>query len=158
MLIWQFARFNDLPIADWYVASAARIAVFVLEQNCPFQDLDGADDKSWHLLGWDSVGGEKQLAAYCRIVDAGVKFAAPSIGRVITTEHYRRGGFGKQLMVEACLRHDAIYPNLANRIGAQARLENFYAGFGFVTDSAPYMEDGIAHVEMQRAASVVTAK
>ncbi len=158
MLTWQFARFNQLNIADWYAASAARIAVFVLEQNCPFQDLDGADDKSWHLLGWDTSTGDKQLAAYCRLVDADIKFAVPSIGRVITTTNYRRGGFGKQLMQEACLRHDALTPNLPNRIGAQARLEKFYENFGFATDSAPYMEDGIVHVEMQRPARVVTAK
>lgn len=151
MLTWQFARFNDLPIVDWYQASAARIAVFVVEQQCQFQDLDNADFQSWHLLGWDYSAGEKKLAAYCRIVDAGIKFSTPSIGRVITTTHYRRGGFGKQLMHEACRRHDTLYPTLANRIGAQARLEKFYAAFGYVVDSAPYLEDGIDHVEMQRA-------
>lgn len=153
MIEWQFRRFNDLPIADWYQASRSRIDVFVLEQNCPFQDLDGADDKSWHLLGWDNTSSKKQLAAYCRIVDAGVKFVAPSIGRVITTEKYRGSGVGKLLMAEACKRHDALTPNLPNRIGAQARLEKFYNAFGFVTDSMPYIEDGIAHIEMQRAAT-----
>ena len=153
MLHWQFARFDDLPLRDWYQVSAARIDVFVMEQNCPFQDLDGVDFDSWHLLGWDvaSKGAEKKLAAYCRIVDAGVKFACPSIGRVITTSAYRLGGYGKELMREACARHDELYPGLPNRIGAQARLERFYQGFGFVTDSAPYIEDGIPHLEMQRS-------
>jgi ElaA protein len=151
MLKWQFMRFDDLPIRDWYAVSEARIDVFIMEQNCPFQDLDRADFQSWHLLGWDERTNEKRLAAYCRIVDAGVKFATPSIGRVITSRDYRRGGYGKQLMAEACKRHDALYPSLANRIGAQARLEAFYQGFGFVTDSAPYIEDGIPHLEMQRA-------
>jgi len=70
----------------------------------------------------------------------------------VTSAHYRRGGFGKQLMAEACRRHDMLYPYLPNRIGAQARLENFYLEFGFITDSIPYMEDGIVHVEMQRPA------
>jgi ElaA protein len=149
-LSWQFARMQDLPIADWYAASAARIDVFVMEQNCPFQDLDGVDFQSWHLLGWDNSNGERKLAAYCRLVDPGIKFPQPSIGRVITTRDYRLSGYGKVLMREACTRHEALYPGQPNRIGAQARLERFYRGFGFVTDSAPYIEDGIPHIEMQR--------
>jgi ElaA protein len=157
MLQWQFARIESLSIADWYTASAARIDVFIMEQNCPFQDLDGADFQSWHLLGWDVEEGNKKLAAYCRIVDAGVKFAAPSIGRVITTRDYRFGGYGKALMREACARHDQLTPNLPNRIGAQARLEEFYQGFGFITDSAPYIEDGIPHLEMMRNAVATNA-
>ena len=92
MLDWQFARFDDLPIRDWYAASAARVDVFVMEQNCPFQDNDGADIHSWHLLGWQTAGGTRKLAAYCRIVDAGVKFAEPSIGRVVTPLPFRRNG------------------------------------------------------------------
>jgi ElaA protein len=149
VLHWQFARFDDLPIRDWYAASAARIDVFVIEQNCPFQDNDGADLLSWHLLGWDNETNE--LAAYCRIVDAGVKFDVPSIGRVVTPQKFRRQGYGRLLMAEAVRRHEMLTPGAANRIGAQHRLEKFYQGFGFVTDSAIYIEDGIAHVEMERA-------
>jgi ElaA protein len=153
MLSWQFARMDALPIADWYTVSAARIEVFVMEQNCPFQDLDGADFDSSHLLGWDASGGKRALAAYCRLVDPGIKFAEPSIGRVITTMPYRTGGYGKLLMAEACARHDALFPGAANRIGAQARLQRFYEGFGFVKASELYIEDGIPHVEMVRAVS-----
>jgi ElaA protein len=150
MLEWQFARFLDLGLDDWYAVSQLRIDVFVIEQNCPFQDLDGADQHSWHLLGWQGEGAARTLSAYCRLVDAGVKFSYPSIGRVISARAARGGGLGKLLMAEACRRHDALYPATPNRIGAQARLETFYQGFGFVTDSAPYMEDGIPHLEMQR--------
>jgi ElaA protein len=152
MLSWQFARMSELAIADWYAVAAARIEVFVMEQNCPFQDLDGADFDSWHLLGWGEKDGKRELAAYCRLVDPGIKFAEPSIGRVITTAPFRLGGYGKILMREACARHDALYPNHANRIGAQARLQKFYEGFGFVQSSEPYIEDGIPHIEMVRAA------
>ena len=149
-LLWQFARFDDLPIRDWYAASTARVDVFVMEQNCPFQDNDGADFHAWHLLGWRSAGDTRELAAYCRVVDAGVKFPEPSIGRVVTPRAFRLKGFGKVLMVEAIARHDELYPGKPNRIGAQHRLERFYQGFGFRTVSAVYMEDGIAHVEMLR--------
>ncbi len=150
MLNWQFSRFDDLPIRDWYAASSARVDVFVMEQNCPFQDNDGADFYSWHLLGWRS--DTKELAAYCRIVDAGVKFAEPSIGRVVTPRTFRLQGFGKVLMAEAVRRHETLYPGKPNRIGAQQRLEKFYQGFGFKTASDMYIEDGIPHVEMLRAA------
>ena len=151
MLRWQFARFDDLPIRDWYAASAAHVDVFVMEQNCPFQDNDGADFESWHLLGWDDANGARELAAYCRIVDPGVKFVEPSIGRVVTPRAFRSKGFGKTLMAEALRRHEQLYPGHANRIGAQQRLEKFYLDFGFRTVSDMYMEDGIPHVEMLRA-------
>ena len=102
------------------------------------------------MLGWH--GKTRELAAYCRIVDAGVKFAEPSIGRVVTPGAFRLQGFGKMLMVEAVRRHEALYPGQPNRIGAQQRLEKFYQGFGFKTASDMYIEDGIPHVEMLRAA------
>jgi ElaA protein len=151
-LEWQFSRFDDLPIRDWYAVSAARVDVFVMEQNCPFQDNDGADFESWHLLAWQSEGGTRQLAAYCRIVDPGVKFAEPSIGRVVTPRAFRLKGYGKILMAEAVKRHEHLYPGQANRIGAQQRLEKFYQSFGFKTVSDTYIEDGIPHVEMLRTA------
>ena len=149
-LQWQFARFDDLPIRDWYEASSARVDVFVMEQNCPFQDNDGADFYSWHLLGWH--GEARELAAYCRIVDAGVKFAEPSIGRVVTPRTFRLKGYGRVLMAEAVKRHEHLFPGQSNRIGAQQRLEKFYESFGFKTASDMYIEDGIPHVEMLRAA------
>jgi len=150
MLRWQFARFDDLPVRDWYAASVARVDVFVMEQNCPFQDNDGADFQSWHLLGWYEANGAPQLAAYCRIVDAGVKFVEPSIGRVVTPLAFRQKGYGKFLMAEAVKRHEQLYPGRPNRIGAQQRLEKFYQDFGFKTVSDIYIEDGIPHVEMLR--------
>ena len=150
-LQWQFARFDNLPIRDWYAASSARVDVFVMEQNCPFQDNDGADFHSWHLLGWH--GKTRELAAYCRIVNAGVKFAEPSIGRVVTPRAFRLKGYGRVLMAEAVKRHESLTPGQPNRIGAQQRLEKFYEGFGFKTASDMYIEDGIPHVEMLRKAS-----
>lgn len=150
MLRWDFRRFDDLPIRDWYLVSAARVDVFVMEQNCPFQDNDGADFHSWHLLGWHKADGKRELAAYCRLVDAGIKFAEPSIGRVVTPRAFRLQGLGKVLMTEAVKRHEQIYPGQPNRIGAQQRLERFYQGFGFKTASDTYIEDGIPHVEMLR--------
>ena len=96
-----------------------RIAVFIMEQDCPFQDVDGADPKCWHLLGRDAAG---ELVAYCRLVPAGVKFTEPSIGRVITAQSVRRTGMGRVLMAEAMKRARELWPGQALRIGAQAHL------------------------------------
>ena len=152
-LTWQFKRFDDLPIRDWYSVSAARIDVFVMEQNCPFQDNDGADLHSWHLLGWDESNGLRELAAYCRLVDPGIKYVEPSIGRVVTPRAFRGKGLGRVLLAEALKRHEQMYPGLPSKIGAQQRLEKFYTEFGFRTSSDMYMEDGIPHIEMLRPAS-----
>jgi ElaA protein len=149
MTTWRFAAFDELSPRDVHDLYQARLAVFVLEQECPFQDVDGADPQCWHLLGRDESG---ELVAYCRLVPAGLKFAEPSIGRVVTTNKVRRTGLGRTLMAEALARHDSLWPGKPIRIGAQARLEKFYQDFGFETVSAPYIEDGIPHLEMLRPA------
>jgi ElaA protein len=125
----------------------ARVAVFVVEQTCPFQDVDGADPVSWHLFGRNASG---TLLAYCRLVPPGVKFAEPSIGRVLTTEAARGSGAGRALMAEAVARAEKLWPGQAVRIGAQRYLDKFYGEFGFAQVSEPYDEDGIVHIEMLR--------
>jgi ElaA protein len=157
VISWKLARFDELSAREIHDIYQARIAVFVVEQTCPFQDVDGADPASWHLMGWAKLGprlrgdGEPALAAYCRLVPPGVKFAEPSIGRVLTTEAARRTGAGRSLMREALARAAAMWPDRAIRIGAQVYLERFYGEFGFVKASDTYIEDGIPHIEMLRA-------
>ena len=148
---WQLARFADLSAPDLHDIYRARLAVFVVEQACAFQDVDGADPDSWHLFLRDAKSGE--IIAYCRLIPAGVKFAEASIGRVLTTDAIRGTGLGRELMVEALRRAESLWPGEPVRIGAQQRLERFYQSLGFATASAPYDEDGIAHVEMLRDAS-----
>jgi ElaA protein len=147
---WRFARLDELTAREVHDILQARAAVFVVEQACVFQDMDGADPDSWHLFA--RVDGA--LAAYCRILPAGVKFAQPSIGRVITTAAVRGKGMGRALMEEALRRSATLWPGAAVRIGAQQRLEAFYRSLGFVTDSEPYDEDGIAHIEMVRSGEI----
>jgi len=149
VIAWRLARFDELAPREIHDIYRARAAAFVVEQACAFQDLDGADPECWHLLG--RRGSE--LVAYCRIVPPGVKFAEPSIGRVVTPQAVRGTGLGRALMREALERVAELWPGRAVRIGAQSRLERFYQDLGFVTASAPYDEDGIAHVEMVRPAA-----
>jgi ElaA protein len=143
-LIWTWSRFADLGIDNLYDALALRCRVFVLEQG-PYLDPDGIDRLAWHLLGRDGAG---ELQAYLRVVDPGVKYAEPSIGRVITAAAVRGTGLGRRLVAEGVARCTAAWPGQGIRISAQAHLERFYGGFGFVREGDPYPEDNIPHLEM----------
>lgn len=145
---WQWKRFAELAAAELYAVLAARAAVFVVEQACVFLDLDGLDASAWHLLGWAGGGAVPALAAYLRLIDPGCKHAEPSIGRLLTTADFRGIGLGRAAMREGLGHAALLYPGCAIRIDAQQRLKRFYAELGFRTVSAPYDEDGIAHVEM----------
>ncbi len=140
---WHSRYFSELSNLDLYKILALRQRVFVVEQNCPYLDADGADLASRHL--W--AEGDGAIVAYARIVDAGVKFAEVSIGRVITSPETRGTGLGRELMQRAIAECGAV----PIRIGAQAHLEKFYADLGFVRVSDPYDDDGIPHLEMLRS-------
>ena len=151
---WRFVAFNALTTAELYQLLQLRSEVFVVEQACVFQDMDGADAQAMHLLGHlgEEPGQAGQLVAYARCFAAGIKFAESSIGRVVTHHDARGSGAGHVLMKKAvaCLtQHWGAQPI---RIGAQARLEGFYQQHGFEAAGAPYLEDGIAHIEMLRPA------
>jgi ElaA protein len=144
VLGWRWSRFADLGVDDLYDALALRCRVFILEQG-PYLDTDGIDRESWHLLGRDGGG---VLQAYLRVVDPGVKYAEPSIGRVITAPESRGTGLGHRLTAEGIERCSKAWPGQGIRISAQLRLEAFYAGHGFERVGEPYLEDGIPHLEM----------
>ncbi len=144
MLSWAFLRFADLGVDNLYDALALRARVFILEQG-PYLDADGADRQSWHLLGRDQQG---VLQAYLRIVDAGIKFAEPSIGRVITAPEIRDTGQGHVLIAEGLSRAAQAWPGWAVRISAQAHLDRYYAAHGFVAQGQVYIEDTIPHLQM----------
>ncbi len=148
-LAWTWLRFEALGVEELYDALALRCRVFILEQG-PYLDTDGVDRRCWHLLG---RGAQGWLLAYLRVVDPGVKYAEPSIGRVITAPEVRGSGVGRALMAEGLARCAAAWPGQGIRISAQARLERFYTSLGFARVGADYLEDGIPHVEMLREAT-----
>lgn len=147
-LRWTWCRFGELDADSVYDMLALRNRIFVVEQNCAYLDPDGLDRDSWHLLGRDEAG---VLRAYLRVVDPGLKFAEPSIGRVVLDAAMRGSGAADELLRVALQRCDEVWPGRGNRIGAQAHLQRFYGRHGFVTAGDPYDEDGIAHVDMWRA-------
>lgn len=145
-LNWTWSRFPDLGVDNLYDALALRCRVFILEQGA-YLDTDGIDRDSWHLLGRDGSG---VLQAYLRVVDPGIKYAEPSLGRVITSAETRGSGLGRALTAEGVARCVAAWPGQGIRISAQAHLERFYGGFGFERVGEPYLEDNIPHLEMAR--------
>jgi ElaA protein len=151
-IAWRFVAFEALTTRELYDVLQLRSEVFVVEQACIFQDMDGADAQAMHLLG--TLAG--QLVAYARCFAAGAKFSEASIGRVATRDRVRGSGVGHVLMQQALAYLPQQWGPQAIRIGAQARLEHFYRQYGFVKTGAPYIEDGIPHIEMLRPASVQT--
>lgn len=147
MIEWQWCRFESLTTTQLYEIVSAREAVFVVEQQCPYLDADGLDRRSWHLTGWKAG----QVAAYSRVVEPGIKYIEPSLGRVLTVGEWRGNGLGKELLRQAIRKTEELYPGQGIRISAQQYLEAFYAGFGFERVSEPYDEDGIPHIEMLRS-------
>ncbi|MFC5523398.1 GNAT family N-acetyltransferase [Polaromonas jejuensis] len=148
VITWRFVPFDALTSRELYELLQLRSEVFVVEQACVFQDMDGADTQAMHLLGT----AEGRLAAYARCFAAGVKFAEASIGRVVTRDAVRGSGAGHVLMKQAIACLTQYWGPQAIRIGAQARLEPFYRQHGFTASGAPYSEDGIPHIEMLRPA------
>ena len=140
--------FGELTVWQLYHILALRQEVFVVEQTCYYQDADGKDFESWHLLGLDE---QDVLVAYARILPKGLAYPDyPAIGRIITSPTVRRTGVGRTLVAEAieqCRLRCGAGPI---QIGAQAYLEHFYQSFGFETTGDLYLEDGIPHLHMIR--------
>ena len=150
MTEWQCSAFNDLSVADLYQVLQQRQDVFILEQACFYNDFDGFDQDAHHLLGWISINEKRQLGAYMRILAPGAKYTEMSLGRVLTSRAARGSGIGRALLTQGIAHAERLHPVHRIRIGAQRYLEKFYTGFGFVTFSEPYDEDGISHVDMLR--------
>ena len=144
-LNWIYKSFHQLTVTELYAIMQLRNEVFSVEQNCVYQDADDKDQASYHLAGWDG----NKLAAYCRILPAGLSYDSPSIGRVVSSPAYRKSGCGKQLMQLAIAKTQAQFNHPLITISAQLYLEKFYSSLGFKQISDIYEEDGIPHIKMQ---------
>ena len=145
-IIWKIKNFEEITTAELYEIIKARVDVFVVEQDCPYPDLDGYDQQAIHL--WAEQ--ENNVLAYCRIFDKGIKYNETSIGRVLTSEKGRGKNLGKQLIQYALETIENRFKNLEVRISAQDYLLKFYSGFGFQDTGKKYLEDNIPHTEMFR--------
>ncbi|WP_318362824.1 GNAT family N-acetyltransferase [Enterobacter sp.] len=151
MIHWQDLHHSELSVSALYELLKLRCEVFVVEQNCVYQDVDGEDlnGENRHLLGWR----DNQLVAYARILKNEDDFAPVVIGRVIVSPQVRGEKLGYQLMERAVASCQQHWPQRAIYLGAQAHLQSFYAHFGFRPVTDIYDEDGIPHIGMAREVS-----
>lgn len=187
-LIWSFKAFHELEMKELYEILKLRSEVFVVEQNCAYQDLDGKDEKSHHLFLMEELEGEApteeitdvsdikdvtelesliddhddeevtdenpttltgKVIAYLRIVEPGVSYEEPSIGRVVVEKSNRNQQLGSIIMEKGIEIVKVYYPSANGiRISAQAHLQNFYQSLGFESIGKVYKEDDIDHIEM----------
>lgn len=145
-MYWKTKRFDELTSHELYAILQLRSKVFVVEQNCVYQDMDDKDHKALHLMGYE----DGTLVAYSRLLPSGVSYTELSIGRVVTDPEFRRKGLGKELMQMSLDKMQEEYGKQPIRIGAQKYLTSFYESFGFNIKGDEYLEDGIPHVEMLR--------
>ena len=142
---WKTYRFDELTARKLYEVLKLRVDVFVVEQNCPYPELDDLDQLSIHLL----YSENDEVLAYARLVPAGVKYELPSIGRVIVRGDARGRGFAKQLLERSINYILTEWDAPAIQLQGQVYLQEFYQSFGFQSISDSYDEDGIPHVDMK---------
>jgi ElaA protein len=144
--IWKIKRFNELSTTELYMFMHLRSKVFVVEQNCVYQDLDNKDQKALHLLG----EFDGKVVCYSRLFNAGDYFENASIGRVVIDPEYRDRKWGNDMMQEAIAAIEEHFNETKITISAQLYLQRFYENNGFVKTSEVYLEDDIEHIEMKK--------
>jgi ElaA protein len=144
---WVLKKFDELTSHELYSILQLRNEVFVVEQNCVYQDADNKDQASYHFTGWMN----DRLIAYTRLLPRGIAYNEyVSIGRVVTSPSERGNGIGKELVQRAIEQLNNLFESVPIKIGAQIYLKKFYSEFGFQQTSDIYLEDGIEHIEMIR--------
>ncbi|WP_034761890.1 GNAT family N-acetyltransferase [Rossellomorea vietnamensis] len=141
---WKVKSFNELSTHELYELLLVRTQVFVVEQDCPYLEVDGKDLHAHHL--YKEENGE--VVAYARLLPAGVSYNEPSIGRVLVKEGHRRKGFASELVKRGlAIIHDE-WGDQPVKIQAQEYLQEFYGSFGFRAITETYLDDGIPHIDM----------
>lgn len=145
-IIWKIKPFNELSLQELYSVLKLRSIVFVVEQNCVYQDIDGKDEKALHLTGRYN----NEIVAYARLFKGGDYFENASIGRVVIHPEARDKKFGHEMMRQAIAGIESHFNETRITISAQLYLQKFYESHGFIVQGETYLEDDIPHVEMLR--------
>ncbi|MBR0601950.1 GNAT family N-acetyltransferase [Bacillus safensis] len=140
---WTCQTFEQLSKEDLYLILMERVNVFVVEQTCPYPEIDHRDQEAIHLIAKENG----TIVAYCRIFQNGIVYKEASIGRVLVTQAGRKKGYGKMLLIKALEKLNEL-GETSVKIQAQAYLKSFYESFGFKAVSDVYDEDGIPHFVM----------
>ena len=142
---WILKKFNDLTVNEFHDILQLRINIFIVEQNCPYPELDNKDKIAFHLFGIDK---NNKIIAYTRIFKPGDFYKEAAFGRVVVHEEYRNQKIGSQLVKETIIETHKLFGNINIKIGAQTYLKDFYQSFGFQQVDDDYIEDGIPHIHM----------
>ncbi len=145
-LNWEINTLHDLSVTDYHHVLALRASIFIVEQNCPYQDIDDKDLSAFHVYGKI----DQNIVAVCRILPPGISYAEISIGRVAVSMGYRGTNVGNDLMHQTIYFIENRWGEKDIRISAQQHLTSFYGRFGFIQVSEMYLEDDIPNVEMLR--------
>ncbi len=145
-ITWSLKKFDELTPGELYSILQLRNEVFVVEQNCAYQDADNKDPLSFHFMGWS----DNKLVAYTRIIPPGISYEESSIGRVVNAPSVRGDGIGRELMLQSISQLYGLFGNVTIKIGAQLYLQKFYTSLGFIQSGEIYLEDGIEHIEMTK--------
>lgn len=146
---WVLKKFGELTLDELYSILELRSKVFIVEQNCIYNDPDGKDQVAWHLIGTE----EDQLIAYSRILPPGIAYIDPAIGRVVTSPSKRKSGLGRELMNRSIKHCEDLFGKTSITLSAQAYLKKFYESLGFSAIGDEYLDDGIPHIKMSRKPS-----
>jgi ElaA protein len=144
MLQIVIKTFNELTTKELYDVLQLRAEVFVVEQDCVYQDVDGKDNKAWHVLGYK----DKKVVAYTRVFKAGDYFKEASIGRVVVAKDQRKHKYGYDIMNASINMIHEFLNETTIKISAQCYLKRFYNNLGFIETGEEYLEDGIPHMAM----------
>ncbi len=146
-ILFQVKSFNELSLSELYKVLRLRAEVFVVEQDCVYQDIDNKDQKALHVIGYKN----NNIIAYTRIFDAGDYFEKASIGRVVVSETERKYGYGHNLIKQSIVAIKDQYSKEEIKISAQCYLKNFYEKHNFKQIGEEYLEDGIPHIAMVKS-------
>lgn len=141
---WELKKFEELKVEELYEILKIRNEVFIVEQECAYQDCDGKDEKAYHLYLQDNG----KIIAYLRILKKGVSYDEISIGRVLVHKNYRDKGISREMMLKAINFIELNMNEKEIKIQAQSYLVNFYGSLGFKETSNEYLEDNIPHIDM----------
>ena len=144
-MIFKLRTFKEFTNTELYRALQLRSEIFVVEQNCAYQDMDGKDDEALHLVGFEG----SELAAYARLLKPGMAYKEAAIGRVVVAQSHRGKKYGQELMNRAIQETLEKFNVSEIIVSAQKYLEIFYSDLGFVTESEVYLEDNIPHIKMR---------
>ena len=146
MLEFKSYTFNQLTTQQLHDLMRLRIDVFVVEQDCPYPEIDGRDLDATHILGTDN----DEIVAYTRILPAGSVFPEVSFGRVVVAQSHRGKSLGHDLLKFTLATIEAEHGNIPVRISAQVYLVGYYQQYGFEIAGEEYLEDGLPHIDMLR--------